>query len=105
MKKYQLGILTVKDQELQDTREELVIEFVDQMQKYTVEAQKAFEDAGLSDAEKLERIESISNRLCGLIEFLENQLGIEVRSENGMLYPQELYYRIHYWKQLLELAL
>lgn len=105
MKKYQIGTLTVKDLDLQDTREELVIEFIDRMQKYIVEGQAAFEDAGLSDAEKLERINSVYNRLCGLIEFLEIQLGVEVRSENGMLYPQELSYRLKYWLQLLELGL
>lgn len=41
MKKYQLGALAVRDKELQDTKEEIVIELVDRMQKYIVEGKAA----------------------------------------------------------------
>ena len=37
MKKYQLGTLTVNDKCLQDTKEEIVIELIDRMQKYVAE--------------------------------------------------------------------
>ena len=37
MKKYQLGALTVSDKGLQDTKEEIVIELIDRMQKYVAE--------------------------------------------------------------------
>lgn len=37
MKKYQLGALAVSDKGLQDTKEEIVIELIDRMQKYVAE--------------------------------------------------------------------
>ena len=40
MKKYQLGALTVSDKGLQDTKEEIVIELIDRMQKYVAEHTK-----------------------------------------------------------------
>lgn len=42
MKKYQLGALTVSDKGLQDTKEEIVIELIDRMQKYVAEGKAAY---------------------------------------------------------------
>ena len=37
MKKYKLGALNVSDKGLQDTKEEIVIELIDRMQKYVAD--------------------------------------------------------------------
>ena len=48
MKKYQLGALTVSDKGLQDTKEEIVIELIDRMQKYVAEGKAAYENRAVS---------------------------------------------------------
>lgn len=47
MKKYQLGALTVSDKGLQDTKEEIVIELIDRMQKYVAEGKSSIRKQGI----------------------------------------------------------
>lgn len=49
MKKYQLGALTVSDKGLQDTKEEIVIELIDRMQKYVAEGKAAYENGDYTE--------------------------------------------------------
>ena len=53
MKKYQLGALTVSDKGLQDTKEEIVIELIDRMQKYVAEGKAAYENRDYTKEQKL----------------------------------------------------
>lgn len=53
MKKYQLGALTVSDKGLQDTKEEVVIELIDRMQKYVAEGKAAYENGDYTTEQKL----------------------------------------------------
>ena len=53
MKKYQLGALTVSDKGLQDTKEEIVIELIDRMQKYVAEGKAAYENRDYTEEQKL----------------------------------------------------
>ena len=105
MKKYQLGALTISDRGLQDTKEEIVIELIDRMQKYVVEGTAAYEDQSLTTEEKLEQIGRICNYFCGLCNFLQITMGIDVRRTDGLLYTQELFNRFFYWQKTLEVAL
>ena len=66
MKKYQLGALTVSDKGLQDTKEEIVIELIDRMQKYVAEGKAAYENGDYTEEQKLNTITNLCGRFCGL---------------------------------------
>lgn len=105
MKKYQLGTLTVSDKGLQDTKEEIVVELIDRMQKYVVEGKTAYTNQSWTTEQKLKQIERLCNYFCGLVEFLQITMGIDVRRADGFLYTQEMFNRFHFWKQTLEIEL
>lgn len=83
MKKYQLGALTVSDKGLQDTKEEIVIELIDRMQKYVAEGKAAYENGDYTEEQKLNTITNLCGRFCGLAEFLQITMGIDVRRADG----------------------
>lgn len=101
MGKYQLGVLTVCDNGLQDTKQEIVGELIDRMQKYVVEGDTAYKNPDLTSEEKLAWIERICNHFIGLAEFLQIAMGVDVRRSDGFSYIQEMYNRFFYWKQAL----
>lgn len=101
MKKYQLGALTVSDKGLQDTKEEIVIELIDRMQKYVAEGKAAYENREYTEEQKLNTITNLCGRFCGLAEFLQITMGIDVRRADGLLYTQEMFNHFHYWKMNL----
>ena len=105
MKKYQLGALTVSDKGLQDTKEEIVIELIDRMQKYVAEGKAAYENGDYTEEQKLNTITNLCGRFCGLAEFLQITMGIDVRRADGLLYTQEMYNHFHYWKMNLEIEI
>ena len=90
MKKYQLGALAVSDKGLQDTKEEIVIELIDRMQKYVAEGKAAYENRDYTEEQKLNAITNLCGRFCGLAEFLQITMGIDVR-------------HFHYWKMNLNI--
>lgn len=89
--KYQLGALTVSDKGLQDTKEEIVIELINRMQKYVAEGKAAYENGDYTEEQKLNTITNLCGRFCGLAEFLQITMGIDVRRADGLLYTQEMY--------------
>ena len=101
MKKYQLGALTVSDKGLQDTKEEIVIELIDRMQKYVAEGKAAYENRDYTEEQKLNAI----TNLCGLAEFLQITMGVDVRRADRLLYTQEMFNHFHYWKMNLEIEI
>lgn len=102
-KKHQLGRLKVSDQ-LQMERDEIIVELIDRMQKYVVQAEQSAQDASISREDRLEYVKYISARFSGLAEFLNVTLRVDVRNpETGMLYTQEMYNRIHYRETMLSL--
>ena len=103
MKKYNLGTLTVSDKGLQDIKEEIVIELIDRMQKYLAEGQGIYERDDITKEQKLNAITNICGRLCGLAEFLQVTMGIDVRNKSGALYPQEMFSKFHYWEMNLKI--
>lgn len=105
MKRYQLGALKVADKGLQDTKGEIVIELIDRMQKYVVDGEAAYQDESLTREQRLQCLEDLCGRFCGLSEFLQVTMGIDVREENGMLYTQTLFNRFHYWKMNLRIEI
>lgn len=105
MKKYQLGALTVKDNGLQDTKEEIVIELIDRMQKYVAEGKAAFENGELTKEQRLNQIEHLCGRFCGLSEFLQVTMGIEVRREDGFPYTGYMFNYFHFWEQSLRIEI
>lgn len=105
MSKYQLGALTVKDKGLQDTKEEIVRELIDRMQKYVAEGKAAFENGEFTKKQRLNQIEYLCGHFCGLSEFLQVTMGIEVRREDGFMYTQEMFNHFHFWKMNLEIEI
>lgn len=105
MKKYNLGSLSVKDKELQDSKEEIVIELLNRMEKYVNEGRETYENAGLTTKEKLKNIKRICNYFCGLSNFLNITMEVEVRCDDGFLYTQEMFNRFFYWQKTLEIEL
>lgn len=105
MKKYQLGALTVSDKGLQDTKAEIVIELIDRMQKYVAEGKAAYENKSYTNEQKLNVIECLCGRFCGLSEFLQITMGVDVRRTDGFLYTQEMYNWFHYWKMNLRIEI
>lgn len=96
MKKYQLGALTVSDKGLQDTKEEIIVELIDRLQKYAAQADAVAHDTTLTPEERCRAVKTISESFCGLSEFLNLTMGIDVRGEDGLLYTQSLFNRMHY---------
>lgn len=105
MKKYQLGMLTVSDKGLQDTKEEIVIELMDRMQKYVAEGKAAYENRDYTTEQKLNAVTNLCGRFCGLSEFLQITMGIDVRRADGLLYTQEMFNHFHYWEMNLKIGL
>lgn len=105
MKKYKLGQLTVIDKGLLDTKDEIVVEMIDRMQKYVAEGQAVFEDPESPKEQKLIQIESLSGRFCGLSEFLQLTMGIEIRLEDEVLYTQKMFNNFFAWESQLKLQL
>ena len=104
MKKYQLGALAVSDKGLQDTKEEIVIELIDRMQKYVAEGKAAYENRDYTEEQKLNAITNLCGRFCGLAEFLQITMGIDVRRADGLLCTQEMFNHFHYWKMNLNIG-
>ncbi|MCI8704201.1 MAG: hypothetical protein HFE60_07955 [Anaerotignum sp.] len=98
MKKYQLGALTVSDKGLQDTKDEIVIELIDRMQKYVSEGKAVYENGSYTIEEKLAAINLLCWEFCGLSKFLQITMGIDVRRQDGFLYTQEMFNHFHYWE-------
>ena len=105
MKKYQLGALTVSDKGLQDTKEEIVIELIDRMQKYVAEGKAAYENRDYTAEQKLNTITNLCGRFCGLAEFLQITMGVDVRRADGLLYTQEMFNHFHYWEMNLNIEI
>lgn len=102
MKKYQLGTLTVSDKGLQDTKDEIVIELIDHMQKYVTEGKTLYESGSYTNEEKLAAINMLCWKFCGLSDFLQITMGIDVRAKDGFLYTQDMFNRFHYWETILK---
>lgn len=105
MKKYQLGALTVSDKGLQDTKKEIIVELIDRMQRYAAEGKVAYENGSYTNEQKLNVIECLCGRFCGLSEFLQITMGVDARRADGFLYTQEMYNRFHYWKMNLRIEI
>ena len=105
MKKYQLGRLSVSDKGLQDTKEEIVIELIDYMQKYVAQGKAAYENGDYTKEQKLNTITNLCGRFCGLCEFLQIAMGIDVRNADGLLYTQEMYNHFHFWNMNLSIEI
>lgn len=105
MKKYQLGTLTVKDRELQGTKEEIVIELIDRMQKYVAEGKAAYENGEYTEKQKLNIITNLAGRFCGLSEFLSLTMKIDIAGPDGVLLTNKLYGWFFYWEQQLRIEI
>lgn len=105
MKKYKLGALSVSDKGLQDTKEEIIAELVDRMQKYVAEGKAAFENGSFTAEQKLNQIEHYCGRFCGLFEFLQGTMGVDIRRKDGFLYTQKMYNHFQYWEIMLSIEI
>lgn len=77
-KKYQLGRLEVTDR-LQLERDEIIVELIDRMQKYVVQAEQLARDESLELETRLTAVKHISGRLSGLVEFLQVDMRVDAR--------------------------
>ena len=102
MKIYQLGALTISDNGLKSTREEIIAEFIDLMQKYVEASKEVYESSYYTNKQKLSVIEYFYERFCGLSDFLRKILGVDVRMADGMSYTQKMYNHFRFWKMILK---
>lgn len=104
-KKYNIGALEAKD-ELQMERDEIVIEMIDQMQKYVAQAEQAAHNTSLDLEERLELVQHAVGCFCGLSNFLNRTMRIDICDPSiGMSYTQEMFNRMHYQELMLKVEL
>ena len=104
-KKYQLGALEVTDSK-QMERDEIIIEMIDRMQKYVVEAERGANNRLLSLEERYECVKHTCSCFCGLSNFLNETLGIDLRNPaSGTLYTQDMFNRIYYHETMLKVEI
>lgn len=102
--KIELGALKVNDKGRMD-RNEIIIEMVDEMQKLTAEAEALARDTSRSLEDRYNGIKNICGRFCGLSNFLNCTIKIEVRDTDGSLYTQKMFNRIYYHETMLKIEL
>jgi hypothetical protein len=105
MKKYNLGALTVKDSELCDTKEEIVVEILDRLGKYVVAADAVAKDGSRTLEERLEGVRYVSSAFSGLSNFLSQNMKIEIRDPDGTLTTQTMFNRIYYHETMLKVEI
>lgn len=95
----------MSDKGLQDTKEEIVVELIDRMQKYVADGKSAYENQNLATEQRLKQVQYLCGRFCGLSDFLQITMGVEARRDDGFLYTQEMFNRFHFWQMTLEIEL
>ena len=103
-KKYSIGALEVTDRG-QMEKEEILVELLNEMQKYTAKAGKIAKDMTLTNKERLRGVRICIERFCGLSDFLRNSLYIDVRGSDGLPFGQEIFNRLHHLELNLEIEL
>lgn len=94
-------MLKIKNTKHLDTAEEVFTEFLDKFQKYAFEASEISEGKyNLSPADKLKALERLETEYAALSNFFTNDLGYEVRLEDGFLFTQFYFNRIFYFRQM-----
>ena len=105
MKIYHIGVFTVRDSEIQSTKEEILTDLLYRMSKYDTEGFMTYNDNNLTLEQKLTKITLLRYQFGGLAEFLGNTLKIDVRTEDGTPFTQPFFTHFHYWCQMLEIEL
>ena len=105
MKIYHIGVFTIRDSEIQSTKEEILTDLLYRISKYDTEGFMTYNDTNLTLEQKLETITLLRYQCAGLAEFLGNTLKIDVRTEDGTPFTQPFFTHFHYWCQMLEIEL
>lgn len=95
-------MLKIKNRMHFETAEEIVSEILDKLQKYAAEAESIYRGAETPE-KKLSRLEYLQTRYASLSDFLTNELGYDIRLEDGMLFTQYYFNRIFYYRQAAEI--
>lgn len=82
-----------------DTAEEIVAEFLDKLQKYAAQAEQTYRSAETPE-EKLRHIDYIETSYASLSNFLRNELGYDIRLDDGTPFSQFYFNRIFYFRQM-----
>ena len=94
-------MLKIKNTNHFDTAEEIFTEFLEKFQKYAFEAAEISKGKyNLSPADKLKALERLETEYAALSNFFTNDLGYEVRLEDGFLFTQFHFNRIFYFRQM-----
>lgn len=94
-------MLKIKNTKHLDTAEEVFTEFLDKFQKYAFEASEISKGKyNLSPADKMKALERLETEYAALSNFFTNDLGYEVRLEDGFLFTQFYFNRIFYFRQM-----
>lgn len=94
-------MLKIKNTQHLDTAEEVFTEFLDKFQKYAFEAEEIYKGKyNFSPADKLKALERLETQYAALSNFFTNDLGYEVRLEDGFLFTQFYFNRIFYFRQM-----
>ena len=94
-------MLKIKNTQHLDTAEEVFTKFLDKFQKYAFEAEEIYKGKyNFSPADKLKALERLETQYAALSNFFTNDLGYEVRLEDGFLFTQFYFNRIFYFRQM-----
>lgn len=83
MKKYEVGMLDVKDPEIYETKEEIIVEMLDRLQKYVDDAKAVGLMEGVPFGERYGAVKHIGIQFSGLADFLTETLKIEITDYAG----------------------
>lgn len=94
-------MLKIKNTKHLDTAEEIFTKFLNKFQKYAQEAEEVYRGKyDLSPADKLKALERLETKYAALSDFFRNDIGCEVRLEDGVLFTQFYFNRIFCYRQM-----
>lgn len=96
-------MLKIKNRKHFDTAEEIVNEFLDKIQKVTAEAEKIFRSTEYTAEEKAKYLNQKETESATLGNFLNNELGYEIRLEDGTLFTSFNFNRVFYFRQMADI--
>lgn len=91
--------MKIKNLRHYDTADEIITELLDKIQKLSGKAEDIFKSDKTSES-RLASLERMETECAALSNFLDNDLGYSVRTDDGMLFTQVCFNRIFYFRQM-----
>lgn len=95
-------MLKIKNKNHFETAEEIINEILDKIQKLAAEAE-AFAHGTNTAEEKADGLRYKQTEIAALSNFLNNDLGYEIRLDDGTLFTSFYFNRVFYFRQMAEI--